>query len=101
MQVKELVLKNFKSFDYASIPFKPGFQVIVGPNGSGKSNIIDALLFGFGSTSLKRLRVDKTANLVNQSAKDRTARVRVVFNHEGKDLTLLEKLMKLESLRSF
>lgn len=92
MQVKELVLKNFKSFDYASIPFKPGFQVIVGPNGSGKSNIIDALLFGFGSTSLKRLRVDKTANLVNQSAKERTARVRVVFNHEGKDLDIIREI---------
>ena len=92
MQVKELVLKNFKSFDYASIPFKPGFQVIVGPNGSGKSNIIDALLFGFGSTSLKRLRVDKISNLVNQSAKERTARVRVVFNHEGKDLDIIREI---------
>jgi len=92
MHIKELVLKNFKSFDYTTIPFKPGFQVIVGPNGSGKSNIIDALIFGFGSTSLKRLRVDKTANLVNQSAKDRTARVRVVFNHEGKDIDIIREI---------
>lgn len=92
MHIKELVLKNFKSFDYASIPFKSGFQVIVGPNGSGKSNIIDALIFAFGSTSLKRLRVDKTANLVNQSAKEKTARVRVVFNHEGKDIDIIREI---------
>ncbi len=92
MQIKELVLKNFKSFDYARIPFKPGFQVIVGPNGAGKSNIIDALLFGFGSTSLKRLRVDKISNLVNQSAKERTARVRIVFNQDGKDIDITREI---------
>lgn len=92
MHIKELVLKNFKSFSYASIPFKSGFQVIVGPNGSGKSNIIDALIFAFGSTSLKRLRVDKTANLVNQSAKEKKARVRVVFTHEGKDIDIVREI---------
>ncbi len=92
MHIKELVLKNFKSFDYVTIPFKPGFQVIVGPNGSGKSNIIDALIFGFGSTSLKKLRVDKTANLVNQSSKERTARVRIVFTHEDKDIDIIREI---------
>ena len=79
MQLKELIIKNFKSFDYTKIPFKKGLHIVVGPNGSGKSNIVDALLFVFGSTSLKRLRVDKLTNLINHNTKANTAKVRAVM----------------------
>ena len=92
MQIKELIIKNFKSFDYAQIPFKDGLGVVVGPNGSGKSNIIDALLFVFGITSLKRLRVDKLSDLVNHNSKEKTARVRVVFEHEGQNIDIVREI---------
>ena len=92
MQIKELIIKNFKSFDYAQIPFKDGLGVVVGPNGSGKSNIIDALLFVFGITSLKRLRVDKLSDLVNHNSKEKTARVRLVFEHEGQNIDIVREI---------
>jgi chromosome segregation protein len=94
MQIKELVIKNFKSFKYSAITFKDGFHVIVGPNGSGKSNIIDALLFVFGATSLKRLRVDKLSNLVNHNSTTNTARVRVVFDHNKENYEIVREIDK-------
>ncbi|MFH0906426.1 MAG: AAA family ATPase, partial [archaeon] len=95
MQIKELSIKNFKSFEYAQIPFKDGLSVIVGPNGSGKSNIIDSILFSLGTTSLKRLRVDKIADLVNQHSKANTARCRLVFEHDGAKHELVREIDNL------
>jgi len=94
MQLKELIIKNFKSFDYTKIPFKKGLHVIVGPNGSGKSNIIDALLFVFGATSLKKLRVDKLTNLINHNNKTNTAKVRVVMDNDGEDIEISREIDK-------
>jgi len=62
--VKELTLKNFKSFKSANLHFGGGFNCVVGPNGSGKSNSIDALLFAFGENSLRSMRVKKIADLI-------------------------------------
>jgi len=92
MQIKELIIKNFKSFNYSTIPFKDGFQIVVGPNGSGKSNIVDALLFAFGETSLKKLRVDKLSDLVNHNSKSKAARVRVVFTHEDQKYEIVREI---------
>ncbi|HII39067.1 TPA: chromosome segregation protein SMC [Candidatus Micrarchaeota archaeon] len=68
MFVKELTLKNFKSFKSASLNFNQGFNCIVGPNGSGKSNTIDSLLFAFGENSLRSMRVKKISDLIFQSS---------------------------------
>ncbi|KAJ3686474.1 hypothetical protein LUZ61_015638 [Rhynchospora tenuis] len=48
--IKEMVLKNFKSYagEHHIGPFHKSFTAVVGPNGSGKSNVIDAMLFVFG-----------------------------------------------------
>ena len=92
MQIKELVIKSFKSFEFAKIPFSKGLHVVVGPNGSGKSNIVDALLFVFGSTSLKRLRVDRLSELINHNTKAKTARVRVVIEHNGEDIEIVREI---------
>jgi len=40
MLIKEVILENFMSYEYARIPFKPGVNVICGPNGAGKSSIL-------------------------------------------------------------
>ena len=56
-ELVNLKLKNFKSFKRAKIPLRNGFTVVIGANGSGKSNILDAVLFVLGATSLKSLRV--------------------------------------------
>jgi len=78
----KLTLKNFKSFKKAEIPIGKGFTSIVGSNGSGKSNVLDALLFVLGITSLKTLRAGKLTDLVNNNCKENYAKV---------DLTLKDK----------
>lgn len=94
MLLKELVIKNFKSFNYIKIPFDKGLHVIVGPNGSGKSNIVDALLFAFGITSLKRLRVDRLSNLINHHTKASTALVRVILKNNDEEIELSREIDK-------
>jgi chromosome segregation protein len=69
LYLDEVVIHNFKSFKHSTIKFNQGFNCIVGPNGSGKSNICDSLLFALGETSLKRMRVNSSAQLINNSAK--------------------------------
>lgn len=64
MYVSEIHLRNFKSFPNSKIKLSPGFNAIVGPNGSGKSNVIDALVFAFGESSLKSMRVKKSTDLI-------------------------------------
>ncbi|NCP72000.1 AAA family ATPase [archaeon] len=94
MQLKELIIKNFKSFEYTKIPFDKGLHIVVGPNGSGKSNIVDALLFVFGATSLKRLRVDKLTNLINHHTKANTALVRAVLKNEDQEIEVSREIDK-------
>jgi len=94
MQLKEISIKNFKSFEYTKIPFDKGLHIIVGPNGSGKSNIVDALLFVFGATSLKKLRVDKLTNLLNHHTKSNTALVRAVLKSEDQEIEISREIDK-------
>jgi predicted ATPase len=46
MQIKRLVIENFKSIERIELVEPNPFTVFVGPNGSGKSNIFEALEFG-------------------------------------------------------
>ncbi|KPV64294.1 MAG: Chromosome partition protein Smc [Candidatus Bathyarchaeota archaeon BA2] len=64
--IKKIELKNFKSFGpkTASIMLGKGFTVITGPNGSGKTNIVDAVLFGLGELSARKLRAESFAKLI-------------------------------------
>lgn len=63
--LKKIELRGFKTFGQAtSILLEKGFTIITGPNGSGKTNIIDAVLFGFGELSSRRLRADNFAKLI-------------------------------------
>lgn len=64
--IKKIELKGFKSFGpkTASITLDKGFTVITGPNGSGKTNIADAVLFGLGELSARKLRTENFAKLI-------------------------------------
>jgi len=63
--ITRIVLQGFKSFNKKiAVPFLPGFNIICGPNGSGKSNMLDAIAFVLGSTSVKSLRADKLHELI-------------------------------------
>lgn len=65
MHIKEIELRNFKSFGRrALVQLKKDFIVITGPNGSGKSNIIDALLFSLCLTSSRAMRAERLTDLI-------------------------------------
>src|SRR3972149_8738516 len=63
--LKKIELRGFKVLGQAtSILLEKGFTTITGPNGSGKTNVIDAVLFGLGELSSRRLRADNFAKLI-------------------------------------
>lgn len=69
MYIKNLILRNFKSFKSSTIRFDGGFNAVVGPNGSGKSNVIDSVQFAFGENRVRALRAKKTSDLIFSSAR--------------------------------
>ncbi len=88
IRIVKLSLKNFKSFKKADIPFAHGFTVIAGSNGSGKSNILDALMFSLGITSLKALRASRLTDLVNATAEENYAKVDLEIEHKDQSLVV-------------
>jgi chromosome segregation protein len=63
--IKKIELRGFKTFGQpTSILLEKGFTVITGPNGSGKTNVMDAILFGLGELSARRLRAENFAKLI-------------------------------------
>ena len=56
MLIKEVILENFMSYEYARIPFKPGVNVICGPNGAGKSSILIGISVALGQSYTERSR---------------------------------------------
>ncbi|PJA21452.1 MAG: chromosome segregation protein SMC, partial [Candidatus Diapherotrites archaeon CG_4_10_14_0_2_um_filter_31_5] len=94
VRIGKLRLKNFKSFKQAVIPFSKGFTTIAGSNGSGKSNILDAIMFVLGMTSLKMMRASKLVDLVNNEAKESYGLVEVELNQPDKKYLLSRTIDK-------
>jgi chromosome segregation protein len=65
LYIKEVELKNFKSFGKkVYVPLKNDFVAVTGPNGSGKSNIIDALLFALCLSNSRAMRAERLPDLI-------------------------------------
>ncbi|MFH1664158.1 MAG: AAA family ATPase [archaeon] len=94
VKIGKLRLKNFKSFRKAVIPFSKGFTTIAGSNGSGKSNILDAIMFVLGMTSLKMMRASKLVDLVNNDAKEDYALVEIELKQKDKNYVLSRTIDK-------
>jgi len=91
--IKKIEVGGFKSFGpkTSSVVLDKGFTVLTGPNGSGKTNIVDAVLFGLGELSARRLRAENLAKLIFYGSPDsgvekaRAARVVIQFdNSDGR-----------------
>jgi chromosome segregation ATPase len=78
--VKEIILENFMSYEYARIPLREGLNLIVGPNGAGKSSVLLAISVAFGQAYTERSR--KLSDLIRRG-KD-IARVSLVFDNSAK-----------------
>ena len=92
--IKKIELKGFKSFGpkTTKITLDKGFTAITGPNGSGKTNIADAVLFGLGELSSRRLRAANLSKLifhgspVTNVAKAKLAKVVIQFDNSDHHL---------------
>ncbi|HZW84889.1 MAG TPA: AAA family ATPase, partial [Nitrososphaerales archaeon] len=78
--VKEIILENFMSYEYARVPLREGLNLIVGPNGAGKSSVLLAISVAFGQAYTERSR--KLSDLIRRG-KD-IARVSLVFDNSAK-----------------
>ncbi|RLE49317.1 MAG: hypothetical protein DRJ31_05385 [Candidatus Methanomethylicota archaeon] len=56
LHIKEVVLENFMSYEYARVPLRPGLNFICGPNGAGKSSILLAISVATGQSYTERSR---------------------------------------------
>ncbi|MDD1739144.1 MAG: chromosome segregation protein SMC [Methanothrix sp.] len=92
MYIKEVELKNFKSFGKSvRVPLKNDFLTVTGPNGSGKSNIVDALLFALCLSSSRAMRAERLPDLIyrGEGAKNPDfAQVTVRLDNAGRSFPL-------------
>ncbi len=75
--IKEVILENFMSYEYARIPLKQGLNLICGPNGAGKSSILVAISVALGQIYTERSK--RLGNLIRWG-KD-IARVTLIFDN--------------------
>jgi chromosome segregation ATPase len=54
MLIREVILRNFMSYEYSRIPLKNGINIISGPNGSGKSSLLLGICVALGDTYTER-----------------------------------------------
>ena len=82
MHVRELDLRDFRSWPELNLKLEPGVTVVAGRNGYGKTNIVEAVHY---TSTLSSHRVATDAPLV--AAGKPNARVSVTTVNEGRELT--------------
>ncbi len=81
MLIREVILENFMSYEYARIPLKPGVNVICGPNGAGKSSVLLGVSIALGQSYTERSR--KLSNLIRWE--NDQARVTIVLDNSPRN----------------
>ena len=54
--LREVILENFMSYEYARVPLKPGVNLVCGPNGAGKSSLLLGICVALGESYTERSR---------------------------------------------
>ncbi len=91
MRLKCIKLAGFKSFvDPTTVTFPSNLCAVVGPNGCGKSNIIDAVRWVMGESSVKQLRGESMADVIFNGSGGRKpvgqASIELVFDNSDAGL---------------
>ncbi|KAL9127241.1 MAG: hypothetical protein Q9217_003839 [Psora testacea] len=88
MRIIELVIDGFKSYAVRTVisGWDDSFNSITGLNGSGKSNILDAICFVLGITSMSTVRAQNIQDLIYKrgQAGVTKASVTIVFDNRDK-----------------
>ncbi len=79
--LKEIILENFMSYEYARIPLKPGLNLISGPNGAGKSSILLSISVALGLIYTERGK--RLRDLIRRG--NEIARITLVFDNAEKN----------------
>lgn len=77
MLIREVILENFMSYEYARVPLKEGVNVVCGPNGSGKSSFLVGICVALGDTYTERSK--KLSDLIRWGQD--TSRVSLFLNN--------------------
>lgn len=103
MKLLSIKAHGFKSFaDKIEINIGDGITGIVGPNGSGKSNIVDAIKWVLGESSLKEIRGgEKTSDCIFTGSVSRSPLTRawVSLTFDNSDHYLASDLAEIEIKR--
>lgn len=91
MRLTAIKLAGFKSFvDPMQLPLPSNLTAVVGPNGCGKSNIIDAVRWVLGETSIKNLRAAEADDVIFNGSKTRKpvgrASVELIFDNSDQQI---------------
>ena len=88
MHIQEIILDGFKSYSVKThiTGLDGNFNAITGLNGSGKSNVIDAICFVLGISSLAHVRVTNLQELIYKrgNAGIVKASVTIIFDNRNK-----------------
>lgn len=88
MRVEELIIDGFKSYATRTVisDWDPQFNAITGLNGSGKSNILDAICFVLGISTMSTVRASNIQDLIYKrgQAGITKASVTIVFDNSDK-----------------
>ncbi|KAG0657548.1 Structural maintenance of chromosomes protein 2 [Maudiozyma exigua] len=88
MKVEELIIDGFKSYATRTVisDWDPQFNAITGLNGSGKSNILDAICFVLGISSMSTVRASNLQDLIYKrgQAGVTKASITIVFDNSDK-----------------
>jgi chromosome segregation protein len=94
MLIKEIILENFMSYEYARVSFQPGVNIICGPNGSGKSSMLLGISVALGQSYTERSK--KLSDLIRWG-KDQ-ARVTIVLDNSSKGTRRPVRKIKKDSI---
>ena len=103
MKLLSIKAHGFKSFaDKIEIEVGDGITGIVGPNGSGKSNVVDAVRWVLGESSLKEIRGgDTMTDVIFQGSQTRepSSRAWVSLTFDNRDHYLASEFDEIEIKR--
>jgi DNA replication and repair protein RecF len=83
MYVAELSVRDFRSYENATVHFVPGINVLIGTNGQGKTNLVEAISY---LATFSSHRVASDVPLVRKDCAG--AGVKVVLDDQGRQISL-------------